>query len=92
METTRMSGWIAKRDLVYSLRGCAERFDLSVLVYAPFELIEGSVNFKFHPGIAGCIVETSGFPQDVSETFYGTAVSTLKRNTPTERSGPGDVA
>lgn len=66
-----MSGWIAKRVLMYSPKGGDERFDLSVCVYEPFELVPGSVNFEFNPGTAGCIVQTSGFPRDVTETVYG---------------------
>lgn len=66
-----MQGWVAKRDLVYSPKGSNERFNLSVRVYAPFELQVGSVDFDFQPGTAGCIVQTFGFPKDVKETVYG---------------------
>ena len=66
-----MSGWIAKRDLEYSRKGSSERLNLSICVFAPFELTEGSVNFAFQPGAAGCIVQTFGLPKDVTETAYG---------------------
>lgn len=47
---------IAKRELLYSLKGEDERKSLSVKVFAPHLVEEGTVNFKFSSGTACCVI------------------------------------
>jgi len=66
-----MSDCIAKRELAYSARGGNERKSLVIRIFAPFEVQEGTVNFKFDEGVAGCTWEVDGLPERPTDTVYG---------------------
>ena len=55
-----MRKWIAKRDLLFSLKGSDIRSNLAIEIGVPYLLKEGSVNFEFAEGTAGCTVEVIG--------------------------------
>jgi len=61
---------VAARQLIYSIHGSTDRSTLEVRIYAPFELQEGMVDFSFSAGIAGCMYEIVGFPQEFSDTCF----------------------
>lgn len=48
---------IAKRELLYSIKGRRERMPMTVKVVEPCDVEEGSVNFLFDAGTARCVVE-----------------------------------
>ena len=62
---------IAERELLYSVRGSAERNKLLLRIFAPFKIVEGTVNFQFDDGTAGCVWQIDGLPEQVTETAYG---------------------
>lgn len=63
-----MTKWIAERRLKYSERGSNLKVDLSVKISSPYLLEEGSVNFEFAEGTAGCTVKIIGpNPSDIFE-------------------------
>ena len=66
-----MSQCIAKRKLLYSLKGASERHPFVVHIFAPRELKEGEVEFEFAEGAAVCNVEFSGLPGASTESTYG---------------------
>ena len=66
-----MPDCIAKRELMYSLRGADERNRLVVRVFAPFEVQPGSVDFNVDEGVAGCIWEVEGLPEKATDTAFG---------------------
>ena len=55
-----MKKWIAQRDLRCSLKGTNKRSELIVRISEPYLVKEGSVNFAFAEGTAGCTVEVIG--------------------------------
>ncbi len=55
-----MKNWIAKRELLYSIKGSNERNNLIVRISEPYLVEKGTVNFKFSEGTAGCTVEFVG--------------------------------
>jgi hypothetical protein len=66
-----MSACIATRHLTYSAVGNDERRALEIRVFAPFEIIDGAVSFRFDAGAAGCRWEIDGLPEAVADTSYG---------------------
>ena len=66
-----MLGCIATRELSYSVIGTSERLPLTFLVFSPFELQEGMVDFAFSKGTAGCTYELDGLPKKYSHTCIG---------------------
>lgn len=66
-----MNEYIAKRTLMYSLKGISERNSFVVQIMAPRELTEGDVEFPFTKGTAVCIVQFVGLPSTQPEQIYG---------------------
>ncbi|WP_162932419.1 hypothetical protein [Solimonas sp. K1W22B-7] len=64
-----MKSYLAKRDLLYSLKGQKIRHQFSVGIREPYLLTEGSVNFIFDPGTAGCTIEFEGLPERPIEVY-----------------------
>jgi len=59
-----MTKWIAQRELLYSLKKSDKRFELIVRVSEPYLVKEGTVNFSFSEGTAGCTVEVIGLKKE----------------------------
>ncbi|MGH8354289.1 MAG: hypothetical protein ACRERY_12300, partial [Pseudomonas sp.] len=55
-----MTKVIAKRELLYSLKGESTRRKLIVNIGAPYLLEKETVGFNFDPGAAGCTIEFDG--------------------------------
>ena len=55
-----MKEWIAKRELLYSLKGTDKRSELLIRISEPYLVKKGTVNFDFAEGTAGCSVEVVG--------------------------------
>lgn len=72
-----MTNWIAKRELVYSLKGTETRTELVIRISEPYLVKRGTVNFAFSEGTAGCTVEVIGlktgeaFENKNSHEIYG---------------------
>ncbi len=66
-----MVAGIAERTLRYRASSGGELRTLIVRVLPPFLLTEGTVNFRFEPGAAGCIVRVEGLPEEFEEVAYG---------------------
>ncbi|WP_152984657.1 DUF6968 family protein [Stenotrophomonas terrae] len=62
---------IAKRELMFSIRGTEKRTGITIHISAPFILQPGSVNFEFSGGTAGCTLQIDGLPEEFSHTAYG---------------------
>lgn len=56
---------IAERDLLWAPKGGDERKRLTIRVFAPRQLEEGSVNFEFSPGTSRCVVDFDGINEQV---------------------------
>ena len=56
---------------MYSLPGDIERRPVSICIYAPFRVEQNTVNFKISEGVAGCIFELNGLPEQITDTVYG---------------------
>ncbi len=66
-----MEKYIAKRELLYSLKGESGRTKLVVRISAPYLIDEGTVNFEFPHGAAACKIEFDGLPQNIIEEVHG---------------------
>ena len=72
-----MKKWIAERDLRYSPKGVDKRRKLVIRISEPYLVKEGTVNFKFAEGTAGCTVEVIGlydgeaFENENTHEVYG---------------------
>ena len=62
---------IATRELVYAPVGDSTRRSVRICINEPFRLTEGSVDFRFDEGTAGCIVSLDGLPKEEEMTVYG---------------------
>jgi hypothetical protein len=60
---------IAERKLLFSLKGNDEKKSLSIRVFAPHLVEEGTVNFQISPGMARCVVAFVEIDQKAE--FYG---------------------
>jgi hypothetical protein len=60
---------IAERELLFSEKGSGDRQPLSIRIFAPHLVEEGTVNFRFSPGTARCVVAFVGINEQVE--FYG---------------------
>ena len=58
-----MKKWIAKRELLYSVKGTDKRSELIIRISEPYLLKEGMVKFNFAEGTAGCSVEYIGLKE-----------------------------
>jgi hypothetical protein len=61
---------IATRSLLYSAAGSTVRHAFTICIGEPFLLTDGSVDFAFSPGTAGCVVSFIGLPEK-PEVVYG---------------------
>lgn len=61
---------VATRSLLYSVAGDARRRAFTICIGEPYLLTEGSVDFAFAPGTAGCSVSFIGLPEK-PQTVYG---------------------
>lgn len=68
---------IAERELLYSLKGEEIRKKVVVRISAPYLVEEKSVNFKFDPGTAGCVVELVGLDEDDLEVIGMDSIQAL---------------
>ena len=59
-----MKKWIAQRELLYSLKDSDVRAELIIRVSEPYLVKEGTVNFTFSEGTAGCSVEVIGLKEE----------------------------
>lgn len=69
---------IATRKLLYSYSGNLERHEFSIFISKPFFLTEGSVQFNFNEGAAGCIIGFSGLPEKEIIVYGGDRIQALK--------------
>ncbi|MFK8068202.1 MAG: hypothetical protein AB8D52_08150 [Gammaproteobacteria bacterium] len=67
-----MKKWIAKRELLYSLKGSSEKNDLIIRISEPYLLKEDMISFPFSTGTAGCTIEFIGLKE--SFVYEGTNV------------------
>lgn len=61
---------VATRSLLYSVAGGSARQAFTVCIGEPYLLTEGSVDFAFGPGTAGCSISFIGLPEK-PEIVYG---------------------
>jgi len=66
-----MEGFIAERELLYSLKDDPARKRFVVRISAPYLLEQAAVNFPIHPGAAGCKIEFDGLPTSLVEEVHG---------------------
>jgi hypothetical protein len=66
-----MTQCIAERKLLYSFPKNSERKSFVIRIFAPFEIQEGTVDFNFDQGTAGCTYEIDGLPEKILDTTYG---------------------
>jgi hypothetical protein len=69
---------IAKRELLYSLKGSPVRERLTIKISGPYLVDESMVNFKFDPGTAGCTIEFDGLPENDIEVYGVDVLHALK--------------
>ena len=60
---------IAERELFFTPKGGGERKTLTIRVFAPRQVEEGTVNFEFSPGTSRCVVDFDGINEQVE--FFG---------------------
>lgn len=61
---------VATRSLLYSAVGGSARKTFTICIGEPYLLTEGSVDFDFAPGTAGCSISFIGLPEK-PEIVYG---------------------
>lgn len=61
---------IASRSLLYSVAGMSAKKAFTVCIGEPYLLTDGSVDFGFAPGTAGCSISFIGLPEK-PEIVYG---------------------
>lgn len=66
-----MEKFIAKRELLYSLKESSTRQKFCIRISAPYLIEEGMVSFRFDPGTAACKIEFDGLPDSLTEVVYG---------------------
>ena len=60
---------IAERELLCAPKGGGDRRKLTIRVFAPHQVEEGTVNFEFSPGTSRCVVDFDGIDEQVE--FFG---------------------
>ena len=63
----RMMNVIAKRELLYSIKGERVQREFTVNIGAPYLLEMGAVSFNFDSGAAGCTIEFDGLLENSIE-------------------------
>lgn len=66
-----MTTWIAERRLLFAIKGDSKRRALVIRIGQPYLLEKGTVNFEFHDGAAGCLVEFVGLDDSGPHETYG---------------------
>ncbi|WP_195845336.1 hypothetical protein [Burkholderia pseudomallei] len=61
---------IAARELAYTRIGDSVKLGVTICINEPFRLTEGSVDFPFAEGAAGCVIRFEGLPEK-DMTVYG---------------------
>lgn len=65
------ANYIAKRSLLYSVKGSSEKIPFDFCVFHPFEVQAGTVSFDIGNGVVACRYEIFGLPETISDTCYG---------------------
>ncbi len=66
-----MYEFIAKRELLYSLKGEAIRKKLLIKISKPYLVDKESVDFEFSFGTSACTIKFDGLPSNFTEEVYG---------------------
>ncbi len=66
-----MKKCIAKRELLYSLKGDSTKNKLIIKISTPYPIEENLVNFEIHPGASACKIEFEGLPNSLIEEVHG---------------------
>jgi len=61
--SSKLGETVAKRQLIFSLKGDGVRHKVTVRVHKPFEVQPGDVSFDFSAGTACCRVEFDGLDE-----------------------------
>ncbi|MBB6522821.1 hypothetical protein [Pseudoteredinibacter isoporae] len=66
-----MSKVIAKRELLYSLKGESLKKKIKVLIHEPRDVSSEELGFAVHSGASVCKVEIVGLPEKFSDEVHG---------------------
>ncbi|CFL01823.1 hypothetical protein [Burkholderia pseudomallei] len=69
---------IATRKLTYAIKDESGRTPLTVCIGEPFLLTEGSVDFRFTAGAAGCVISFDGLPEKEMTVYGADSVQALE--------------
>lgn len=68
---------IASRRLLYSRIGKSERRNLTIRIVGPYLLVQGTVDFDFDEGAAGCDIEFDGLSEKEISVYGADAIQAL---------------
>jgi hypothetical protein len=66
-----MSRTVAKRELLYSLKGSDIRKKFLIRISYPFIVNQDTVNFDIGEGLMGCHIDTEGLEKEYYHDVYG---------------------
>jgi len=73
-----MDGYIAKRELLYSLKYQVHRQIFAVGLCTPYLLQEGMVDFRFDHGTAACKIMFDGLPEAPIEVYGADSLQAIE--------------
>lgn len=68
---------IGTRELLYESKGSGGRRSFTVCIFEPYELVEGSVDFPFSEGTAGCLVAFRGLDENEMVVYGADTIQAL---------------
>ena len=69
---------VATRRLTFAFKGSAIQHDCTVCIGEPYLLTQGSVDFDFAEGTAGCIIHFEGLPEKAETVIGGDTFQALE--------------
>jgi hypothetical protein len=76
--TASLSRTVATRQLTFAFKGSAIQYDFTVCIGEPYLLTQGSVDFDFAEGTAGCVIHFEGLPERAETVIGGDTFQALE--------------